>query len=644
MTKRRLYLNNEPWQEALNNFLQKLNQRQLLVPGEPQLVPVEEALGRVTAEPVFAKVSSPHYPAAAMDGVAVKAENTYGASDTAPLRLLLGSEAFEVDTGDPLPPGCDAVIMAEDLHYPGDGTVEIISAASPWQHVRPIGEDLVATEMILPANFAVRPYDIGGCLAGGVTEILVHPKPKVVLIPTGTELVQPGTALKPGDIVEYNSKVLGALVQEWGGEPIYFPVIADEYDALKAALKRAVQEADLVIINAGSSAGREDFTHAVISELGELFTHGLAIKPGKPAMLGIVHEKPVIGIPGYPVSAVLTFELLAKPLLYAKLNLVPQEREKVFATLTRKTTSPLGVEEFVRVTLGQVGNKLMVTPVSRGAGVITSLIKADAILRIPALCEGFHAGQEVEVELLRPRKIIERTVVAMGSHDLALDILANELQKLSPGYRLASANVGSLGGIMALKRGEAHLAGMHLLDEITGEYNVSYLERYLPQEELVLVNLVYREQGLLVPRGNPKGIRGLADVAERKLQFINRQPGSGTRILLDYLLKKQHIQPTQLLGYAREEYTHLAVAAAVAAGSADAGMGVAAAAKAFDLDFIPLTKERYDLCVPRKFWESALLDSLKQALFSEEFRRRVAGMGGYDLSDSGKIVWTSACR
>jgi len=636
-----LYLNNEPWQEALNNYFQKLKKRNILIPGSAQLIPVGQALGRVTAEPVFAKVSSPHYPAAAMDGVAVKAESTYNASDTNPLNLQLGSDAFEVDTGDPLPPGCDAVIMAEDLHYTGGGTVEIISAASPWQHVRPIGEDMVATEMILPANVVIRPYDIGGCLAGGVTDILVHPKPRIVLIPTGTELVQPGAALKPGDIVEYNSKVLGALVQEWGGEPVYFPPVADEFSSIKRALIEAAQQGDLVVINAGSSAGREDYTHAVITELGELFTHGLAIKPGKPAMLGVVNGKPVIGVPGYPVSAVLVFELLAKPLIYAKLNLLPPERETARAVLTRKTASPLGVEEFVRVTMGQVGQKFMATPVSRGAGVITSLIKADAILRIPALCEGFQAGQEIEVEVLRPRKIIERTLVVVGSHDLSLDILADEFQRFSPGYRLTSANVGSLGGIMALKRGEAHLAGMHLLDETSGEYNVSYLERYLSQEELVLVNLLYREQGLLVPRGNPKGIKGLADLAERKLQFINRQPGSGTRILLDYLLKQHNIQPGQIVGYEREEYTHLAVAAAVAAGSADAGMGVAAAAKVFELDFIPLTKERYDLCVPKSYWESDLLDRLRLAIASAEFRQRVASMGGYDLSDSGKIMWTS---
>lgn len=641
MTKRRLYLNNEPWEEALNKYLKVLHAQGLLATSKAELVPVREALGRVTAEPVFARVSSPHYPAAAMDGVAVNAASTVGASETSPLRLTMGLEAFEVDTGDSLPAACNAVIMAEDLHYPDENTVEIISAAVPWQHVRPIGEDLVATELVLPVNHCIRPYDIGGCLAGGVTKVKVWQRPRVVLIPTGTELVEPGSILKPGDIVEYNTKVLGSLVQEWGGQPIIYQPIADDYAGLQEGLEQALADGDVVVINAGSSAGREDFTHAVLAELGQVYSHGLAIKPGKPAMLGVARGKPVVGVPGYPVSAVIVFELLVKPLLYAWLHLATPEREKIVASISRKTTSPVGVEEFVRVTLGKVGEKFRATPISRGAGVITSLVRADGMLRIPALSEGYQAGQEAEIELLRPKEVLERTIVAMGSHDLALDLLANEIQQIAPGCRLSSANIGSLGGIMALKRREAHLAGMHLLDEQSGEYNISYLKRYLPSEEVVLVNLAYREQGLIVPRGNPKAIRNLEDLVAGKLHFINRQPGSGTRVLFDYLLKQNNLLATQVNGYEREEFTHLAVAAAVEAGSADVGMGVYAAAKAFNLDFIPLIKERYDLCVLKAFWDSELLAKLREAMVSTRFRQSVLAKGGYDLSISGQVVWTS---
>jgi putative molybdopterin biosynthesis protein len=638
---RRLYLSNEPWEQALENFLTNLKQKNILAPGSSEVIPVTEALGRVTAEPVFALISSPHYPAAAMDGIAVKAEKTYGASESTPVQLSLGSDALEVDTGDPIPEGFDAVIMAEDLHYLSEELIEIIQAAAPWQHVRPIGEDIVATEMILPSNHLIRPYDIGGCLAGAVTEVAVYSRPKVVLVPTGTELVEPTSKVKPGDIIEYNSKVLGALVEEWGGQPIYYPHIPDDYQALKTGLLKAAEEGDIVVVNAGSSAGREDYTPALVNELGEVYTHGLAIKPGKPALLGVINNKPVIGVPGYPVSAVIVFELLVKPLIYGKLQLMAPQRTEVEATLSRKTPSPIGMEEFVRVTLGQVGEKLMATPVSRGAGVITSLIRADGIIRIPRLAEGYGAGEKVKVELLKSLETIMRTLVAIGSHDLAIDILNDHLKRMFPGYSISSANVGSLGGLMALKRGEAHLAGTHLLDENTGEYNVSYINRYLPKAEVVLVNLVYREQGFMVPKGNPKRITSIEDLTQEKVEFINRQAGSGTRVLLDYLLKKAGIDAREISGYEREEYTHLAVAAAVNSGTADVAMGVLAAAKAFDLDFIPVTHERYDLCIPKKFWESSLCDKLRAVLAAEDFRKAVESKGGYDLSDCGKVMWYS---
>jgi putative molybdopterin biosynthesis protein len=642
VSKRRLYLNNEPWENALENFMNKLRQSNILMPGSSQVIDVSEALGRVTAEPVYANISSPHYPAAAMDGIAVQAKSTYGASETNPVQLILGKDALEVDTGDPLPEGFNGVIMAEDIHYLSDQEVEIIQAAAPWQHVRPIGEDLVATEMILPSNHLIRPYDIGGCLAGAASKITVHPRPKVALIPTGTELVEPTSKVEPGDIIEYNSKVLGALVKEWGGQAIYYQHIPDDYQALKEGLLKAAQEGDIVVVIAGSSAGREDYTNALISELGELYTHGLAIKPGKPALLGIINNKPVVGVPGYPVSAVIVFELLVQPLIYAKLQLIPPERLQVGATLSRKLPSTMGMEEFVRVTLGQVGEKLMATPVSRGAGVITSLIRADGIMRIPRLAEGYAAGEKVQVELLKPLETIKRTLVAIGSHDLAVDILNDHLKQEFPGFGISSANVGSLGGLMALKRGEAHLAGTHLLDENTGEYNISYVTRYLPELEVVLVNLVYREQGLMVLPGNPKGITSIKDLARDNIEFMNRQAGSGTRVLFDYLLKKAGITPEEILGYQREEYTHLAVAAAVNSGTADVAMGILSAAKAFGLDFIPITKERYDLCIPKSLWESSLCDKLREILASIDFHQDVESKGGYDLSDCGKVLWSSS--
>ncbi|MFZ5634467.1 MAG: molybdopterin biosynthesis protein [Bacillota bacterium] len=639
--KRDIYLSERPLEEALQGYMEMLRSAGALKPGRPEKIAVEEAAGRVTAAPVYALNSSPHYHASAMDGIAVRSVDTFGASEKTPKTIQLGSNAVMVDTGDPLPGGFDAVIMIEDVHAVGEDAYEIISAAAPWQHVRVIGEDIVATEMIVPANHRVRPIDIGGMLAGGVTEIYVHPRPVVGLIPTGTELVQPGTELKPGDIVEYNTRMFASLVEEWGGRPVRFDIVADRYDLLKRQVEKAIDRCDVVLINAGSSAGREDFTAALIGDLGTVHTHGVAIKPGKPVVLGMAGGKPVVGVPGYPVSAILGMELFVRPVVYSKLGSVAPARPKLDALVSRKIVSSLGVEEFIRVKLGLVGDKVIATPISRGAGVIMSLIRADGILRLPRLSEGFNAGETVPVELLRPMEEVRETTVIIGSHDIALDVLANYLRVIHPEASLSSANVGSLGGLAALKRGEAHCAGTHLLDEEAGEYNVSYIKRLLPDRKMVLVNLVYREQGLMVAKGNPKGIRGIQDLAREGISYINRQRGAGTRILLDFKLKELGMDPRKIHGYEREEYTHMAVAAAVASGSADAGMGIRAAAKALDLDFIGVVEERYDLCIPADFMDTPYITRLLDVLKMEEFRSAVKDLGGYDLRDCGKIMWES---
>jgi putative molybdopterin biosynthesis protein len=639
--KRDVYLEDKPLEEALKEYLDYLAGLGALAPGPGELVAVEDAAGRVTAAPVYARTSSPHYHAAAMDGVAVRAVDTFGASDATPKRLTLGAQAAVVDTGDPLPPECDAVIMIEDVHFIDDSVFEIIAGAVPWQHVRVIGEDVVATEMIVPANHRLRSIDIGGILAGGLTEIAVHPRPRVALLPTGTELVQPGVQLKSGDIIEYNTRVLGAMVAEWGGAPRRQEITADDYQALKARLQEAVAEYDVVLINAGSSAGREDYTAQLVGELGRVLTHGVAIKPGKPVVLGEVTGKPVIGVPGYSVSAVLVADLFVKPIIYGKLGAVPPVREKTSAIVSRKIVSPMGTEEFVRVKLGQVGDKIIATAISRGAGVIMSMVRADGILRVPRLSEGYNAGQSVSVELMRPLQEVRETTVIIGSHDIALDVLANHLRQRYPFATLSSAHVGSLGGLSALKRGEAHCAGTHLLDEQTGDYNVSYIKRMLADQPVVLVNLVHREQGLIVAPGNPHGIRGVGDLAALGLSYINRQRGAGTRILFDFKLQEQGINPDDIKGYQREEYTHMAVAAAVASGSADAGMGIRAAALALGLDFVPVVEERYDLCIPGAYYDTPYIKRLLEVMAEPAFQQEVKGLGGYDLRDCGKIMYDS---
>jgi putative molybdopterin biosynthesis protein len=636
------YLEDIPLSAALERWWAALEEIGADGPLAGERVALQEAAGRMTAEPVWAVVSSPHYHASAMDGYAVDADATRGASETNPVWLPVGKAAFYVDTGDPMPPGTNAVIMIEDTHLREGEQIEILAAVAPWQHVRPMGEDMVATELILPANHRVRPQDVGATAGAGHAFLNLRRKPRVAILPTGTELVPPGENLKPGDIIEYNSLVLGAMVEEWGGAVTRLPALKDDYAAIKAQILAAAQTHDLVIVNAGSSAGSEDFTSRIVEEVGRLLVHGIAIRPGHPVILGLVggeDEKrtPFIGLPGYPVSAALTCELLVKPTLARWLGQPVEERPQVDATLTRKVVSPEGEEEYLRVTVGQVGERIVATPLPGGSGVLMSLVRADGLIRIPRGAQGFEPGAKVTVNLLKPLPALRRTVIVIGSHDLTLDLLSDELGQRYPGRGLSSANVGSLGGLLALSRREAHLAGSHLLDEETGAYNVAYIRRLLPDTPVVLLGFVQRIQGLIVAKGNPKGIRGLADLTRKDALFINRQRGAGTRVLLDYRLRQLGIDARDIQGYDRQEFTHLAVAAAVASGAADCGLGILAAARALGLDFIPLDEEQYDLVIPRDVYESKLLAPVLAILRDPLFAARVNALGGYATPAIGQI-------
>ncbi len=638
MARHKVYLEPIPLDEALQKFFGALKARDLLQPLPGEVVPVDTALGRVTAKAVWARLSSPHYNAAAMDGIAVRAEDTRGASEVNPVRLRADEQFLRVDTGDPVLPPLNAVIMQEHLYPVSEDELEIHAPVAPWQHVRAMGEDMVATELILPGGHTLTPVDLGAIAGSGLNAVAVRRKPRVAVIPTGSELVPPGTSVKPGDIIEFNSLMLAGMIEQWGGEAQRYGIVPDEFSSIKAVVEEAVATHDVVIINAGSSAGSGDFTAAVVKDLGELFVHGIAIRPGHPVVLGIVRGKPVIGIPGYPVSTVITSDLLLKPMLYQFQGTAVPERPIIQATITRKVLSPLGEDEFLRVKLGKVGNKVVATPLSRGAGVITSLVRADGLIRIPRFSEGVHAGATVTVELLRRADETEKTIVAIGSHDLTLDLLANLFQRIDPALRFSSTNVGSLAGLLALKREEAHMAGSHLLDEETGEYNLSYVGRLLSGEKVVVLTLVHRDQGLILPKENPKQIRTLQDLTRKDVAFVNRQKGAGTRVLLDYQLKERGIDPTQIAGYEREEFTHLAVAAAVKSGAADVGLGILAAARALELEFVPLLRERYDLIIPELHYHSPLLSPFLNLISSKEFKQEVNALGGYDTAETGRVV------
>ena len=653
-----VYLHDIPLPEAKNRLRSALEEAGLWkVLGVVEIPLDEHAVGRVLAEPVWAKICSPHYHASAMDGFAVRAAETLGAAPSTPIQLSvshsqLPAQAVYVDTGDPLPEGFDAVIPIENvepLDESGEVSanlrrpafIRIRAAVPPWSHVRPMGEDIVATQLVLPAGHTLRPVDLGAIAASGHQTVRVARRPRVAVLPTGTELVPIGTDLKPGDILEYNSLVLAAQVNEWGGEATRFLITPDDFDAICQRVEEAARDHDLVLLNAGSSAGSEDFSARVVEKLGTLLVHGVAVRPGHPVILGMIRrpgggEIPIIGVPGYPVSAALTGEIFVEPLLALWLGRPAWQYpvETVFST--RKIVSPAGDDDYVRVVAGKVGEKLLAAPLSRGAGVITSLVRADGLVILPRGIQGVEAGEPVQVHLYRSRTDLERTIFCIGSHDLTLDLLAQFLALRE--RRLVSANVGSLGGLIALKRGEAHLAGSHLLDPETGEYNLAYIRKYLPGLPVRVYGFVGREQGLMVKRGNPKGIKGLEDLTRPDVRFVNRQRGAGTRVLLDYELSKAGISSDSIQGYDQEEYTHLGVAVAVASNRADCGLGIPAAAQSLGLDFVPLFQEKYQLVLPVQFAQDALLAPLFDLLGQAEFKRAVLSLPGYDVSEMGKLI------
>lgn len=658
--KRNIYLNKLTLKEAQEKFYKTLLKYKLAQPLKRELVPTEDSLGRITAEPIFAKISSPYCQAAAMDGVVVRARDTYEASESSPITLKINQDFHFINTGNPIPFGFDAVIKIEDINplnefkreknkdisngFNDDSKeenikeIKIFSAVSPGQHIRNIGEDVVANQLIIPVNHKIRPVDIGALLAGGVNQLFARRKPKVAVIPTGDELILPGEEISPGKIIEYNSKIIKGLIYEWGGKAIVYEIVKDIPLNLKRILLEAASQNDVVVVLAGSSAGSKDFTSEMVKSIGDVVVHGVAIMPGKPTILGIIDDTPLIGLPGYPISAIIAAEQFLKPLVFCKLGLTVKRREEIKVHMAHKVVSRLGDEEFLRVKLGNIDGKIMAYPLSRGAGVVTSLVEADALIRIPLFKEGVDFGEEVEAELLEDLNRIKNNIIVTGSHDLVLDILRNELQEEFSDFNLVSFNVGSMGGLLALKQKRTHLATAHLLDPESGEYNFPYIKKMLPQRELIVVNLTYREQGIMVKRGNPKNIKGIDDLVKKDIKFINRQKGSGTRVLLDYLLKKKGINPLDIQGYFKEEYTHLMVASAVTEGNVDAGLGILSAVKAFHLDFVPVAKERYDIIIPKEYYSSLKIQKLLTIIRSEKFRKKVLSLGGYDLFQSGKVI------
>ena len=591
-----------------------------------ETIRAQEAFGRILSRAVYAKICSPHYNASAMDGIAVKAKDTYGASESNPV-VLTPDMYTVVDTGDPIPEGTDSVIMVEDLTEEGGEKLSVLSAVHPWQNVRQVGEDICMGDMIAPSFTKITPSLCGAFLAGGVTEVEVIRKPVFGIIPTGDEIVSPKSDPGKGEIIEFNSTIFSSMLSEWNAESKVYDIVKDKKELLKEVIRKAVNECDSVLVLAGSSAGRDDYTSTIISELGEVIFHGIAIKPGKPAVLGKISNVPVVGIPGYPVSGIVVMEEIVKAMVALYYKTEGNRRETVTATLGKRVVSSLKYREYVRVTLGKMENGFVAVPLSRGAGVVTSFTKADGILTVPQNSEGFDVGEKAEIELLREKSTVENALIVTGSHDPLIDEVSDIMNRQGCGFRMSSSHVGSMGAINALRNNQAHLGCIHLLDTESGKYNESYVEKYFPDGGVKLVKGVGRIQGLMVKKGNPLGIETFKDIT--KGRYVNRQLGSGTRILCDYLIGKNGMSKDEIDGYRNEEFTHTGVAALIAAGNADCGLGIYSAAKMYDLDFIELCIEEYDVLIDEKAYETEKVQSFLKILKSNELKEKLREMGGY---------------
>lgn len=614
-----IYLKSLSPEEALKRWLEPLDEWQNV-----ETIDVKASMGRVTSDAVFSKLCSPAYNASAMDGICLHHQSVAGANESNPVKLKKSVDFEWIDTGDPVDDKYNSVIMVEEVNEIDENTVIVEVSATPYQYIRTIGESLVKGQMILPSHRVISPYDIGLMLEGGLTEVKVFAKPRVEILPTGTEIVEPGQPLKPGDIIEYNSAVVSSIVESWGGVSQRHNIIKDDYDLLCKQIDQLSQKADLVVVIAGSSAGREDFTAHAIAKTGKVCVHGANIKPGGPVILGIVNDKPVIGLPGYPVASALTFKAFCSQLFFFKHQ---SQKSTQKAVLAEEIVSSTGYRESVRVKLAEMRGKLKAFPLARSSGAMSSLCEADGLAIISEYSEGINAGTTTDIELENLKFCPEKTLIFAGSHDMALDILKDIMKK--NGVDLVIKTTGSMGGITSLKNETSHIGALHLFDPETGTYNKPFISKYLDEKKFKLVNFLIREQGIIVAAGNPKKISSVKDLVSSDVSFVNRQRGSGTRVLFDHLLKTNNIKPSQLNGYSKVQYTHPGLAALIANGMSDAGIGIRAAAQAFNLDFIPVAYEQYDFLIPEDLMNDDRIKVLINAIRSDCFIQTVNKMAGY---------------
>lgn len=635
-----LELNLVPLEEALERWNNEIDFKKAAKLTGEEKIDVKDSLRRITAEDVPAKVSYPNFFMSGIDGIAVNSAITFNTSASNPMKLRLGEEGFFVDNGRQLPPACDAVIPIEKVKFHTIDLIEIYEKITPWENVRAAGHEVTAHEIIIPKNYKIRSLDIGAMLSSGVNKIKVRKKPRVGIISAGDNLMTLGKPLKEGYIYESTSYILSNILRELGAQPAIYDIAEENLDSLNKITAEAMAEEDIVVIIGGRSRGTSLIVDLLI-KTGELGVYGTCIKPGQSVCAGFIEGKCVVGLPHFPFSAFVAFEVFAQPVILKMLGLSAHSREKVSATIASTINSPFGIDEFMRVQLVNVGKKIVAVPVSRGADLLMSFVKADGVLRISKDISQISGGSIVEIELLTNRSNIDKNLIMMGTYDYTFNIIKNIIYKLDHKVNLHTYNIGSKQGLKAIKDGFAHFSGIHLFDSRSGDFNVPFVKEVLDGVPVIVLNLFHRYIGLVVKQGNPKNIKDLSDLKRADIKFINRNFGSGTRSIFDYALRKASVNPQEISGYAEESNNHMASAQAVASGSVDAALGIYVSAKALNLDFIPIMFERYDIVIPKKFLNDYKVQVLLHLINSEEFKKEVKDLQGYDFSYMGQIYYDS---
>ena len=614
-------------------------------------IPLTEALGRVLTVDVSSTVDVPGFDRASMDGFAVNAEDIFNADEQHPIQLkVIGNieagdsssrkinraQSVEIATGAPIPIGANAVVMVEFTKRI-ENNVQVFKPVSVGENVTAAGSDIMTGELLLRKSQVIGPREVGLLAAAGVDNVRVFSKPRVAIFSSGNELIKSGETLNFAKLYDINGPTIAAGVTECGGAPKFYGILPDNYTVIKERLRSALEEVDIVISSGSTSSGPGDIIYKVVEELGEpgIIVHGLSLKPGKPVVIGLAGNKPIFGLPGYPTSALMIFHILVAPAIRQLAQITETKATSIQATVPMKFFKARGRRELLPVQLiSQPDGNFSAYPMQSGSGAVSSFSLADGFADLPETQEFLEEGEKINVELFG-KNLIPPSLVVIGSHCVGVDIIFALLHDHDSGFLGRTINVGSVGGFHAAKLGEADVSGVHLVDE-SGEYNVSYMSTYGVENSTILIRGYDREQGLIVQRGNPKNIKGFDDLLRKDVTFINRNRGSGTRLLIDKYLaelaRSSKASPSELAvqiqGYAHEAKSHSAVAAAIRNHRADVGFGIRSVAG--ELDFIKTDNEHYDFLIPRshekKQGVKQFIQVLKSPEFSQALRERAPGL------------------